>query len=1123
MTTWNPEANDLFLQVRELGCPEERRARLDQACAGRPALRDQVEALLGASERAGDFLERPPLALADCGEPSSGHPDGSPDQPAGIASPEPRGEGASPRIGPYKLLQPIGEGGMGVVYLAEQEQPVRRQVALKIIQPGLDSRQVIARFEAERQALALMDHPNIAKVLDAGTVVNPKSETRNPKQIQSTKSEIRNESGGDVSGLSALDFGLVSDFGFRASGFPPGRPYFVMELVKGVPLTRYCDEARLSVRQRLELFVPVCEAVQHAHQKGIIHRDLKPSNLLVALYDGRPVPKVIDFGVAKATGPKLTERTLFTGFGTMIGTLEYMAPEQAELNQLDIDTRSDVYALGAVLYELLTGTTPLGDDWLRDTPFPEALRRIQEEEPPRPSTRLSDSRTLPSVAAARQTEPRRLCQLVEGDLDWITMKALAKERDRRYETANALAGDLERYLRDEPVLAGPPGAGYRLRKFVRRHKGKVAAGAGMLVLLLAGVVASTWQAVRATRAEQAAREALGQVTAEQTRTEAALAAETAARAQARQALDTLTDDVVQTLFAKQPALGEAERAFLRKVLGFYEEFTRPLGATAEARVLRARGYFKVASLRAQLGAKREAEEAYRQSLTIWQELAAEFSKVAEYRSESAHSWSALGIQLEEQGKLAEAETAFRRALAIREQLTAEFPAVPEYRRDLAVSQADLGDLVRRLGKLAEAEAAYRRALELQGKLATEFPAVPVYRHHLARSHNLLGNLLRDMGRLAETETAYQRAAAVHEQLAADFPAVPQYRHHLAVDYNNLGLVLRQLRKYPQAEATHRRALAIQEKLAAEFPALPEYRQFAARSHSNLSLVLRQLGKPAEAEAALGRAVTMLEQLATEFPAVPQYRADLAGSESNLGKLLRQRGRLAEAEGILRQAVDQSEKLAADFPAVPRYRTQLAGHLINFGNVLLDRQRPDEALARHDRAVALLEPLHEREPSDAVARQNLHYAHWGRAQALDALKRYQEARAAWDLTLELSAPADRPMIQLRRAGNRFHTGNAAEAEAEVEALTRDAATLNSILCEAACVYSLAAAAFPDDAERQERYAGRALALLRRAQAAGFLKDRRRVEHIKQVADFDALRPRDDFQKLIAELEAALARP
>src|SRR5262245_45582701 len=307
---------------------------------------------------------------------------------------------------------------MGVVYMAEQTAPIARRVALKIIKPGMDSRQVIARFEAERQALAMMDHVNIARVLDAGTT-------------------------------------------------PAGRPYFVMELVHGVPITQYCDDQRLTPRQRLELFVPVCQAIQHAHQKGIIHRDIKPSNVMVTLYDGQPVPKVIDFGVAKATEQKLTERTLFTQYGTMVGTLEYMSPEQAETSALGVDTRSDIYSLGVLLYELLTGSTPLSSKRIKDAAYAEILRLIKEEEAPKPSTRLSDSgEALASISAQRHMEPAKLTKLVRGELDWIVMKALEKDRNRRYDTASAFAHDVQRYLNDEPVLACSPTVAYRLCKFL---------------------------------------------------------------------------------------------------------------------------------------------------------------------------------------------------------------------------------------------------------------------------------------------------------------------------------------------------------------------------------------------------------------------------------------------------------------------------------------------------------------------------------------------------------------------------------------------------------------------------------------------------------------------------------
>jgi len=366
---------------------------------------------------------------------------------------------AGERIGRYKLLEKIGEGGCGVVYMAEQEEPVRRRVALKVIKPGMDTREVIARFEAERQALALMEHPHIAKVFDGG----------------------------------ATD---------------AGRPYFVMELVRGLRVTDYCDKKNLPTRQRLDLFVQVCQAVQHAHQKGIIHRDLKPSNILVTVNDGVPVPKVIDFGIAKATGQRLTDKTLFTKFQQLIGTPAYMSPEQAEMTSLDIDTRSDIYSLGVLLYELLTGRTPLDTKALLRAGMEAMLRTIREQEPVRPSARLSTLAAIEqtTVAQQRQTDAPKLINLVRGDLDWIVMKALEKDRTRRYETANSLAMDIHRHLNNEPVIARPASTAYKLQKAWRRNKVVLASVAAVVTALIVGLTVSIWQAVRATSAEQAARE-----------------------------------------------------------------------------------------------------------------------------------------------------------------------------------------------------------------------------------------------------------------------------------------------------------------------------------------------------------------------------------------------------------------------------------------------------------------------------------------------------------------------------------------------------------------------------------------------------------------------------------------
>jgi serine/threonine protein kinase/WD40 repeat protein len=439
-------AKDLFLAAAELPAAD-RPAFLAGACAGDPELRAAVERLLAAHDAPDSRIDFPGDPWATSAE--------APKPPTGDVPADDRGLVLAGR---YKLVEQIGEGGMGSVWMAQQVEPVRRVVAVKLIKPGMDSKAVLARFEAERQALALMEHPNIARVLDAG--------------------------------LSA-----------------DGRPFFVMELVKGVPITQFCDARKLTPRQRLELFVPVCQAIQHAHQKGVIHRDIKPSNVLVALYDDHPVPKVIDFGVAKAAGQPLTDRTLLTGFGAVVGTPEYMSPEQASLNQLDVDTRSDVYSLGVLLYELLTGSPPHPRKELERAGLLEVLRVIREVEPPRPSARLSTSETLASLAAVRGTDPARLTRLVRGELDWLVMKALEKERARRYETANAFAAEVQRYLAGEPVQAVPPSAGYRLRKFVRRHRASVLTAAAFALLLLVGAAVSAWQAIAATRARNDADQA----------------------------------------------------------------------------------------------------------------------------------------------------------------------------------------------------------------------------------------------------------------------------------------------------------------------------------------------------------------------------------------------------------------------------------------------------------------------------------------------------------------------------------------------------------------------------------------------------------------------------------------
>jgi serine/threonine protein kinase len=443
---------DLFVAALAITDPERRAAYLKHECQGDAALQARIEQLLAANADAGSFLEGSGVSR-ETDATTTRAPDGEPDT---VDHGDPTARVGSVVGGKYKLIEAIGEGGMGSVYMAQQTEPVKRAVAVKVIKAGMDSKAILARFEAERQALAMMDHPNIAKVFDAGTTDG-------------------------------------------------GRPFFVMELVKGQPITRFCDERKLTPRQRLELFVPVCQAIQHAHQKGVIHRDIKPSNVLVAMYDDKPVPKVIDFGVAKAAGQSLTDKTLMTGFGAVVGTAEYMSPEQASLNNLDIDTRSDVYSLGVLLYELLTGTTPVDKKSLGQAALLEILRIVREVEAPRPSAKLSTLDTLPSVAANRGTEPAKLSRLMKGELDWLVLKALEKDRGRRYETANALSRDVQRYLADEVVEARPPSAGYRLRKFVRRHRGQVIAAGLVFFALLAGMAGTIWGLIEARRQAGIAR------------------------------------------------------------------------------------------------------------------------------------------------------------------------------------------------------------------------------------------------------------------------------------------------------------------------------------------------------------------------------------------------------------------------------------------------------------------------------------------------------------------------------------------------------------------------------------------------------------------------------------------
>jgi tetratricopeptide (TPR) repeat protein len=868
----------------------ERAAYLDRACAGEAAVRQRVEMLLAALAQAGSFLQQPagdPRATSDLPYPG----------PAGPSAPA---EGPGAVIGPYKLIEQIGEGGMGSVWMAQQIEPVKRLVAVKLIKAGMDSKQVIARFEAERQALALMDHPHIARVLDGGTT-------------------------------------------------GAGRPYFVMDLVKGVPITRYCDEHHLTPRQRLELFIPVCQAIQHAHQKGIIHRDLKPSNVLVAPYDGKAVVKVIDFGVAKAAGQQLTDRTLVTGFGAIVGTLEYMSPEQAELNNHDIDTRSDIYALGVLLYELLAGSPPFSRKELEKAGMVEMLRVIREQEPSKPSTKLSTAEGLPTLAANRGTEPAKLTRLVRGELDWIVMKALEKDRNRRYETANGFARDIQRYLADEPVEACPPSVGYRLRKFARRNKGRLAVAALVLFFLASMGGVAGWAALQQAKQQAAQRasleadisrdleEALGLCRQNRLR-EASLVLDHAqalvTRADAdedlggRVALVRKDVDMAARLEDTRLAVaadsvwdGTARYTKAFRDYGLDLDQLEPDEAAARIEVSKIRQQL-VAALDDWLIlatprkgerllpvlARADADPWRRQlraafvnkNLQQLRDLAREANSPAQ---RPAHAFM-LGGGLQKLGDTRLAVEVLRRAQRehpgdfwVNEELGIVLAHVtpPEWdesvrflsaavalRPDSSWAHGNLGYTLHYKGRLDEAIACYKKAIALDPKVAW--------------IHNGLGVTLRDKGQVDESIACYKKAIALDPKNA---PA-----------HFNLGDALCRKGQVDEAIACYKKAIALAPK--------------EAWPHNNLGNALRVKGQVDEAIACYKKAIEVDPKFG-----FPHYC---------LGNALRDNGQVDEAITCYKKSIALDPR---NFAA-----------LCNLGNALKDQKKLDEAISVFRRAIEL---------------------------------------------------------------------------------------------------------------------------------------------------------------------------
>jgi serine/threonine protein kinase len=904
----------IFEAALERTDPEQRAAYLNQACAGNPTLREHIEGLLRAHEMLDSFLvpaRGDTLAQSVMERP-------------GLV------------IGPYKLLQQLGEGGMGTVFMAEQTQPVQRHVALKIIKAGMDSRQVIARFEAERQALALMDHPNIARVLDAGTT----------------------------------------------SG---GRPYFVMELVKGVPITHYCDERRLTPRQRLELFVPVCQAVQHAHQKGIIHRDLKPSNVLVCLYDGKPEPKVIDFGVAKAAGPRLTEKTLFTEVGQVVGTLEYMSPEQAELNQLDVDTRSDVYSLGVLLYELLTGTTPLERGRLKEAAFLEVLRLIREEEPPRPSTRLSTAEGLPSIAASRGVEPKKLSGLMRGELDWIVMKTLEKDRNRRYETANGLAHDIERYLNDEAVQACPPSAWYRLRKLGRRNRAALAVLGMFAAALVVAVAALTLSTVLANQAYQAELGARKQAEAD--------------FQHARGAADELFTKVSQSKLFDVPGLQPLRKELLESATRYYRKLLEEHEHDAEVEADLALAHLRLALVYFELGLSNENIVSLNAGLDVVDDLLRRYPNDDHRFRQLGGFWKGTRQSVEGGPSLTDivaAERTLNRFIQTWQEFAKRFGHERGFQSDLAIACLGLGNLFEHSARRHEAINAHEKSAAILVNLVQAAPDEPEYEAMLAYMYDALSFNHRHEGQHAVADEYADKSYVLLEKLAAAYPKVAQYQSDLARGMAAKAARLGTAGRGKEAENLCRQTLVISEKLAAAYPNVHLYRGRMAAALQQLGRLQISAGHPDDAEKSWRRSVLIEETLVSEFPQCGNYRWTFLDTVQQLAQLLDNTRRAPEAETLLRNAIQVLQK---DVRTAPDGRHRVDAHVAlaqcdrELGFMLATQDRHPEALSAFHEAIVLIEKAYGQFPNDPTERWYvflLGETHARLGHTYQALNRFPEA-------------------------------------------------------------------------------------------------------------------------------------
>jgi eukaryotic-like serine/threonine-protein kinase len=879
MTTDHDRIEAILVQALEIHSDSERRKYVEKECGTDRNLRIQVEELLHYCLLTGGLLSRDDSEVVPT-RPDQDH----------------QGE----RIGPYRLLEKIGEGGMGVVYLAEQSEPVQRQVAVKVIRLGMDSEQVIARFEQERQSLALMNHPNIARVFDGG---------------------------------------VTSD----------GRPYFAMELVLGEPITRYCDDHRLPIEDRIELFVQVCQAVHHSHQKGIVHRDIKPSNVLITQVDERPIPKVIDFGVAKAIG----QGSMFTEIGQIIGTLEYMSPEQAELGNQDVDTRADIYTLGVLLYELLTGSPPFSSVELRRVGLGEMVRIIKEVEPSKPSTKITTSESSPTIAGRRRLDPQRLVRHISGDLDCITMKCLEKQRSHRYETVTALAQDLERFLEGRPVLACPPSVRYRLGKFARKYRTILSLATSLGILL---VVATGVSIVQAFHAHALHRESQSNLNVAQGNLRLAM-----------NAVDQFCTKVSEDLRMKEQDLRPLRKELLSSAVDFHQQLLERRNDTGLAKLELARAYGRLGEL---------------------------CSAIDGYRPAARH---------------------FETALAELESLPSEQRTTPDIQREIARYCASLAKALKYTTNSAEANAMAERSTEIYERLLEQDLDTADLRKELAQTRMLQSSIAYIVNDIERTKQLIQQSLEIWGRLIDDYPNDPEFMIQRATCHSILGksMTSKSLSGWREAEREFDEAC----EWARRANGLPGTVRLSQNVLANalweLGRIAKYTGRSEKAVEYLTEAASIYEAARQWEPSVLSHAHELAKCYTELAYVRMLQNDDDAAKSYLLQGEALLRPLVRSNAGDTNFEVTFSDALSKLGAISLKGGDAVEALSRLDEAVRLVEGILQREPTSRVRTESAPFTWRGRGRALLALDRPHEAMRDFETAMQNANPGFRGELQMER--------------------------------------------------------------------------------------------------------------